>query len=498
MVTSVDLTAPDADLLALHERFHSYDFTADDYGVVKVHHELTAELVKRGLPHGHGDDSWSKAVVEVESLHVDLTMLKAGMLPLDLVAAIMEAQRYGIHTADIVAYLNINGYEVRVVPAGEQAGEPFPTADYDPAYDREDDDEHQHEDDEGEYEVEDAKPGTVREGTFVSWDSSGGTARGQVEHVMTEGTLGVPDTEFSINATPEDPAALIRIWRQTAEGWQPTETLVGHRVSTLRVIEALSKAETHSPPEGVREAARRALEWISEGKAGSGFTDVGRARAAQLARGDRVSEDTIRRMNSFFARHEPDKRATGFNAGEDGYPSPGRVAWDAWGGDPGAAWARRVMRSLGAEKAAGQAPVTPDEVRGAVLQKAEERRFTLGPWYIPDMLDAHGEWTDSTELQRALWDYVRCGDRGIRLQHNRAVVAGEWVECMTWPYEVTVPMTLPDGTVRRATYPAETVFLGVVWEPWAWEYVKSGRVLGYSIGGKAERLMVDLPDEDGE
>jgi len=494
VTTALDLTAADGDLLALHERFHTYDFTPDDFGAVKVHHELTAELVKRGLSHGHTDDAWAHAVVEVESLTLDLTVVKAEVLPLDLVAAVMEAQRYGIHTADIVAFLNVNGYEVRVVPAGEQAGEPFPTAEHDPGYDRDDDD-HEHED---EYEVEDAAPGTVREGTFVAWDSSGGTARGQVEHVMTEGTLGVPGTEFSIDATPEDPAALIRIWRQTAEGWAATETLVGHKVSTLRVIEALNKADTYAPPEGVQAAAKRALEWIAEGRAGDGFTDVGRARASQLARGEGVSEDTIRRMNSYFARHEPDKRATGFTAGEAGFPTPGRVAWDAWGGDPGASWAGRIMRSLGAEKAAGSAAVSPSQARGGVLQKAEERRFTLGPWYIPDMLDAHGEWTDSTELQAALWGYVKSGDRGIRLQHNRAVVAGEWVECMTWPYEVTVPMTMPDGTVHRVTYPAETVFLGVVWEPWAWEYVKSGRVLGYSIGGKAERLMVDLPDEDGE
>ena len=44
-------------------------------------------------------------------------------------------------------------------------------------------------------------------------------------------------------------------------------------------------------------------------------------------------------MRSFFARHTPDKKAEGFSRGEDGYPSPGRVAWDAWGGDPAQSWA---------------------------------------------------------------------------------------------------------------------------------------------------------------
>lgn len=92
------------------------------------------------------------------------------------------------------------------------------------------------------------------------------------------------------------------------------------------------------PPKGVQDAAKRALIWVAEGKAGSGFTDTGRARAVQLANGRPVSEETIGRMRSYFARHEVDKQAEGFNRGDDGYPSPGRVAWDAWGGDAGQSW----------------------------------------------------------------------------------------------------------------------------------------------------------------
>ena len=84
-------------------------------------------------------------------------------------------------------------------------------------------------------------------------------------------------------------------------------------------------AETFRPPQGVRDEAARALAWIADGKAGSGFTDTGRARAAQLARGDAVSADTILRMYSFFARHEVDKQGQGFNVGDEGYPSAGRV-----------------------------------------------------------------------------------------------------------------------------------------------------------------------------
>ena len=110
----------------------------------------------------------------------------------------------------------------------------------------------------------------------------------------------------------------------------------------LKQIEAFSKAD-YTPPKGVREAARRAVDWINEGKAGGGFTSVGRRRASQLASGESVSMETLKRMKSFFSRHEVDKEALGFTQGEKGFPSPGRVAWDAWGGDAGFSWAKEKI-----------------------------------------------------------------------------------------------------------------------------------------------------------
>lgn len=115
------------------------------------------------------------------------------------------------------------------------------------------------------------------------------------------------------------------------------------RKSNSKAKESLQEAENkYNPPKGAQSAAKRALEWIAQGKAGSGFTDVGRARAAQLARGGAVSEAVAKKMKSYFARHAVDKKATGFNSGEDGYPSPGRVAWDAWGGDAAASWSAKL------------------------------------------------------------------------------------------------------------------------------------------------------------
>jgi len=127
-----------------------------------------------------------------------------------------------------------------------------------------------------------------------------------------------------------------------------------------------------------------------------------------------------------------------------------------------------------------------------VSKATDEKKFTLGPMYIPNQIDAHNEWTDDSELQQAVWKYVQSGDRRIRLQHNRDVVAGEWVEIMTLPYQTQVPMMKADGTTQPVNFPQNTVFLGVIWEDWAWDKIKKGEIRGYSIGGRAERMYVDL------
>jgi len=79
-------------------------------------------------------------------------------------------------------------------------------------------------------------------GDYVEWDSSGGTAKGRIEHIMEEGVLGIPGTEFSITAEEGDPAILIRVYEEFRDGYRPTETLVGHKMSELRLIDALPEA----------------------------------------------------------------------------------------------------------------------------------------------------------------------------------------------------------------------------------------------------------------
>lgn len=105
-------------------------------------------------------------------------------------------------------------------------------------------------------------------------------------------------------------------------------------------------AKTYKPTSGMASAAKRALKWKSEGRAGG--TLVGLARANQLKDRDPLSASVVLRMYSFFSRHEVDKQATGFYSGQEGFPSKGRVAWDLWGGDGGYSWStakrNQIMR----------------------------------------------------------------------------------------------------------------------------------------------------------
>jgi HK97 family phage prohead protease len=84
-----------------------------------------------------------------------------------------------------------------------------------------------------------ALPDALRIGDFVSWNSSGGRARGRIVRIVRDGTINVPDSDFTINGTEDDPAALIRIFREEEDGWQATDVLVGHRFSTLTKIDDL-------------------------------------------------------------------------------------------------------------------------------------------------------------------------------------------------------------------------------------------------------------------
>lgn len=102
-----------------------------------------------------------------------------------------------------------------------------------------------------------------------------------------------------------------------------------------------------NPPESVSKAALRGLALRKEyGRGGLDTQQAGEqgigsgvARARDLAGGGAVSPETVRRMVAFFARHVQNK---------DTPPAEGngQIAWLLWGGDPGKAWAEKVVQQM--------------------------------------------------------------------------------------------------------------------------------------------------------
>ena len=122
---------------------------------------------------------------------------------------------------------------------------------------------------------------------------------------------------------------------------------------------------TNKPNSGMVSEAKKGLDWRSE--YGRGGTEVGIARARDISNGKNLSDDTVKRMYSFFSRHEVDKKAEGFRPGEDGYPSNGRIAWALWGGDAGFSWSRKLAAKMEEERSmenVGNSDILPEDIEG--------------------------------------------------------------------------------------------------------------------------------------
>lgn len=157
-------------------------------------------------------------------------------------------------------------------------------------------------------------------------------------------------------------------------GCHATQADAEAQQAALYASEPQAKYESidFSPPQGVREEAKRGLEWRKEHNRGG--TAVGVARARDLSNGKSISPETARRMKAYFDRHEVDKQGEGFSPSEDGFPSAGRIAWALWGGDPGQAWANKLVRQMNAE----------DNAKGSIVAEASANELKLyGPIGYP-------------------------------------------------------------------------------------------------------------------
>lgn len=128
-----------------------------------------------------------------------------------------------------------------------------------------------------------------------------------------------------------------------------------------------------------------------------------------------------------------------------------------------------------------------------IISKTADERRTFGPLYVPGVDDAHNEFATAAELRKGVKSFLDGGDRRLRNQHGRETV-GDVMGIVQWPFPVEAEMTVP-GQVRKSkvSFPADTVFVDVQWDANAWPLVKSGKLAGFSMGGRAVRVNDHSP-----
>ena len=147
-------------------------------------------------------------------------------------------------------------------------------------------------------------------------------------------------------------------------------------------------------PESVKNNAKRVLKWVEENGWGSCGTPVGKQRANQLANGEPISRDTIKRMYSYLSRHKADLESS--KGYDDGC---GKLMYDSWGGLTALNWAESKVNTFGYENDlppyVDQLPkpkkkdeefsyLNTDKIKKQAFSTDEEKRMVVGPAMIPD------------------------------------------------------------------------------------------------------------------
>lgn len=281
---------------------------------------------------------------------------------------------------------------------------------------------------------------------FRDYDAEERRRMAEDGRALPDGSFPIADTEDLMNAIraigrAKDPEAAKAHIKKRAKALEAENMLPETWGSDSEVF--ASNIDT-KPTEGMAEACERALGWIAEGLAGDGFEEATAERARKIAAREPLTEDHIRRMYSYFSRHAGDGKAEGFDAGEDGFPSPGRVAWDAWGGDAGASWSETKWQ----------------QIQKAQEAAADTESFKRGPGWVTDPVPTariHEYWIRGEGAAKIRWgtpgDFTRCTRQLAKyvgpMFLNRTCAQWHHDALGYWPGELGKPGNPPDTPENR-------------------------------------------------
>ena len=136
-------------------------------------------------------------------------------------------------------------------------------------------------------------------------------------------------------------------------------------------------------PEFIKNNAQRGLDYLAEGFGGDGLTDATKREAREMADGN-ISDNKVRKMAPWFARHKADGQAPkNSDSSDPEYPGAGLVAWLLWGGnsnfdDAAQDWAQRQIDKLDNETNKARSKMKKTERRTFTVRDIEARQAEDG------------------------------------------------------------------------------------------------------------------------
>jgi hypothetical protein len=255
-------------------------------------------------------------------------------------------------------------------------------------------------------------------------------------------------------------------------------------------MQEVLKAKSYKPSQAMVNNAKRGLalreKWnrggLDASQAKKEGVGSGVARARDVINGN-LSLDTVKRMYSFFSRHEKNYRPKDKEA--DGGPKAGEISWLLWSGSAGFAWARSILKKEGILKSYNKDITdlelnTEDELPGVKLPitKAldEELKQVTYVAMIPDHTDLHGDYTSENEVRKAKESFNKSMMRA-NLFHLVMTDTFDVIESYLAPCD----MVLNDQFVKKSTW----LMTLQVHDDALWQMIKDDEITGISIGALA-------------
>lgn len=239
-------------------------------------------------------------------------------------------------------------------------------------------------------------------------------------------------------------------------------------------------------PEGVKTLAKAAVDYAEKNGWGSCGTQVGKTRASQLANGEPISVDTLKRMYSYLSRHKAD--LTSSKSYEDGC---GKLMYDAWGGEAGLTYAERKLKQLENMKMVFSV-IDEDKkiIVGAAMvpNKMIHRYDDLGNLYYVFFSKESIKKMADKFLKEKRTDETSIEHNGLKLGSQKVFITESWVsEDPIYDKSHKYGFELPSGTW----------FVSMkVNDDKVWKLIKDKALTGYSVEGLfAEKSVFSKEDK---